>query len=444
FPFPLLPHLYQYLVDSKQKQGLTVFCFCCCYSCVFFDRLYYTKINLGSPPREFNVLIDTGSDVLWVMSNTCVNCPRSSNLQIQPTFYDATASSTARVIPCSHKDCAPFSKSGTSWCSSNGQCGYTFQYLDLSVTSGVYVKDELRFDSILPGSTIPKSRSAPIVFGVSTYQSGRLTSTQHAVDGILGFGRGDLSVYSQLSSTGLTPRVFSHCLKGDGMGGGIFVLGKILEQGIVYTPLTPSKHLYYVHLQSIAVSGDMLGVDPVVFTNGGTFFDTGTTHAYLVDEAHDQFVNAVTTVVSQSAAPTTRRGFQCYLVNSSVSVSQLFPAVSLHFDGGASLVLKPEEYLVQSFLDPAGIWCLGFGKSPQLTILGELVLKDKIFVYDLIHQQIGWTHFNCSSAPNVSISRDYFVSSAHSSLSTCSTGSLPLGIITSVFLFVFLVKIVQS
>ncbi|CAI0611632.1 unnamed protein product [Linum tenue] len=56
--------------------------------------LYYTTINLGSPPREFKVVIDTGSDVLWVMSNTCVNCPRSSNL-IQPTFYDATASSTA-------------------------------------------------------------------------------------------------------------------------------------------------------------------------------------------------------------------------------------------------------------------------------------------------------------------------------------------------------------
>ncbi|CAI0614082.1 unnamed protein product [Linum tenue] len=42
--------------------------------------LYYTKIKLGSPPREFKVVIDTGSDVLWVMSNTCVNCPRSSNL----------------------------------------------------------------------------------------------------------------------------------------------------------------------------------------------------------------------------------------------------------------------------------------------------------------------------------------------------------------------------
>ncbi|CAI0615609.1 unnamed protein product [Linum tenue] len=260
------------------------------------DRLYYTTINLGSPPREFKVVIDTGSDVLWVMSNTCVNCPRSSNLQIQPTFFDTTASSTARVIPCTHKDCAPFNRSGTAWCPRSDQCGYTIRYLDSSATSGVYVKDEFHFDSLLPGSRIANSSSAPIVFGVSTYQSGHLIDTNNVADGILGFGRGDLSVPSQLSSRGLIPRVFAHCLKGDGMGGGTFVLGKILEQGITYTPLTPNKQLYFVNLQSIAVNGDMLAVDPVVFTNRGTFFDTGTTYAYLVDEAYNPFVNAVSNI----------------------------------------------------------------------------------------------------------------------------------------------------
>ncbi|CAI0613970.1 unnamed protein product [Linum tenue] len=207
--------------------------------------LYYTKIKLGSPPREFKVVIDTGSDVLWVMSNTCVNCPRSSNLQIQPTFFDTTASSTARVIPCTHKYCAPFNQSGTAWCSRNGQCGYTIRYLDSSATSGVYVKDEFHFDSLLPGSGIANCSSAPILFGVSTYQSGYLTSTDFTVGGILGFGRGDLSVFSQLSSRGLIPRVFSHCLRGEGSGGGIFVMGKVLAPGIMYTPLVPSQSVFF-------------------------------------------------------------------------------------------------------------------------------------------------------------------------------------------------------
>lgn len=76
----------------------------------------------------------------------------------------------------------------------------------------------------------------------STSQSGDLSKTDKAIDGIFGFGQGDLSVISQLSSRGITPRVFSHCLKGEGNGGGILVLGEILEPTIVYTPLVPSKY----------------------------------------------------------------------------------------------------------------------------------------------------------------------------------------------------------
>jgi len=79
----------------------------------------------------------------------------------------------------------------------------------------------------------------------STYQSGDLTKTDKAVDGIFGFGPGDLSVVSQLSSRGITPKVFSHCLKGDGNGGGILVLGEILEPSIVYSPLVPSQYVLF-------------------------------------------------------------------------------------------------------------------------------------------------------------------------------------------------------
>jgi len=53
-----------------------------------------------------------------------------------------------------------------------------------------------------------------------------------------------MSVISQLSSQGIAPRVFSHCLKGDNSGGGVLVLGEIVEPNIVYTPLVPSQYVY--------------------------------------------------------------------------------------------------------------------------------------------------------------------------------------------------------
>jgi len=78
----------------------------------------------------------------------------------------------------------------------------------------------------------------------STLQTGDLTKPDRAVDGIFGFGQQDMSVISQLASQGITPRVFSHCLKGDDSGGGILVLGEIVEPNIVYTPLVPSQYVF--------------------------------------------------------------------------------------------------------------------------------------------------------------------------------------------------------
>jgi hypothetical protein len=37
-----------------------------------YFRLYYTSVKLGTPPSEYNVQIDTGSDVLWVTAYAMV------------------------------------------------------------------------------------------------------------------------------------------------------------------------------------------------------------------------------------------------------------------------------------------------------------------------------------------------------------------------------------
>lgn len=86
----------------------------------------------------------------------------------------------------------------------------------------------------------------------STAVGGHLADTVSAVDGIFGFGPQSLSVISQLASQGLAPKVFSHCLKGDAAGGGILVLGEIVEPSMVYSPLVPSQ--YVASLEKISHS----------------------------------------------------------------------------------------------------------------------------------------------------------------------------------------------
>lgn len=78
----------------------------------------------------------------------------------------------------------------------------------------------------------------------STSQTGDLSKPDRAVDGIFGFGQQSLSIISQLSSQGITPDAFSHCLKGGESGGGILVFGQIVEPNLVYSPLVPSQYVY--------------------------------------------------------------------------------------------------------------------------------------------------------------------------------------------------------
>lgn len=367
--------------------------------------LYFTTVQLGSPPREFYVQIDTGSDVLWVSCNSCNGCPQSSGLAIQLKFFDPSSSTSASQISCSDQRCSLGVQAADSGCSTqNNVCSYSFQYGDGSGTSGYYVSDLLHFDTIV-GSSLISNSTAAVVFGCSTSQTGDLTKSDRAVDGIFGFGQQDMSVISQLHSQGVTPKVFSHCLKGDSNGGGVLVLGEIVEPGIVYTSLVPSQPHYNLNLETITVNGQVLPIASSVFStssNSGTIVDSGTTLAYLAEEAYDPLVSAIKATVQQYVSSSLSKGNQCF---STSSVSDIFPTVSLNFAGGASMILRPQDYLIQqNSIDGGAVWCIGFQRmqGQAITILGDLVLKDKIVVYDLAGQRIGWVNYDCSQSVNVS------------------------------------------
>ncbi|XP_047316548.1 aspartic proteinase 36-like [Impatiens glandulifera] len=398
--------------------------------------LYLTKVKLGSPPREFNVQIDTGSDVLWVNCNSCSDCPSSTQLGIELNLFNPANSYTSSLISCSDTLCSSMVHTTAAQCfTESNQCGYSFRYGDGSGTSGFYLQDLLYFDTIM-GTSLMENSSAPIIFGCSTSVSGDLTKEDRAIDGIFGFGQQDLSVMTQLSSRGITPRIFSHCLRGEGDGGGILVLGEILDSRIVYTPLVPSQPHYNLYLESISINGQPLPIDQAVFETSydrGTIVDSGTTLSYLVAEAYDLFISAVNDVISQYATLVISKGNQCYKLSD--SGIDMFPRVAFNFAGGVSMVLTPKDYLLNyGPIDGVPSMCIGFQKAQgqDITILGDLVLKDKIIVYDLARQQLGWADYDCSMSVNVSITsgKDEFVSAGELTVNASSPGKIKTWIIS--------------
>lgn len=79
----------------------------------------------------------------------------------------------------------------------------------------------------------------------SATQSGDLGSPgEEALDGILGFGKSNSSIISQLASSGKVKKMFAHCLDGKN-GGGIFAIGRVVQPKVNMTPLVPNQYVIF-------------------------------------------------------------------------------------------------------------------------------------------------------------------------------------------------------
>ncbi|XP_019451673.1 PREDICTED: aspartic proteinase-like protein 2 [Lupinus angustifolius] len=92
----------------------------------------------------------------------------------------------------------------------------------------------------------------------------------------------------------------------------------------------------------------MLQIDLNVFKtsrNKGVIIDSGSSLAHFVEGVYNPIVDEITRTIPRSIGTTDYNGFRCYLVTTSVlSVTNIFPLVSLNFANHASLGLRPQDY----------------------------------------------------------------------------------------------------
>lgn len=329
---------------------------------------YLMDLSIGTPPHPYSVILDTGSDLIWTQCNPFDECFK----QTFPVFEPKMSSSYSDVS-CSSDFCKELPLSTCS----GSRCLYLYRY-GRGSTEGVMATETFQFGKV----SIPK-----LGFGCGYKNS-------ESFSGAVGFGRGELSLISQLHAPG-----FSYCLTSfDSKQPSILSIGTVTTSAIT-TPLIKNKFLpsfYYLSLVGISVGETRLPIEKLAFKirpdgTGGTVIDSGTTITFLDPTAFDQ----VKKEVIRQMGKTSRHyeGFEVCFYLTPAELPIKVKKMVFHFDGG-DLELPPENFFIYS--DDSEVGCLAMANSVfEFSIIGNIQQQNMLVVYDLDKETLSFKHTQC-------------------------------------------------
>ncbi|KAL2323934.1 hypothetical protein Fmac_022992 [Flemingia macrophylla] len=321
---------------------------------------YFVRIGVGSPPRNQYVVMDSGSDIIWVQCEPCTQCYHQSD----PVFNPADSSSYAGV-PC---DSAVCTRLDNAVCH-DGRCRYEVSYGDGSYTKGTLALETLTF-----GKTLIRN----VAIGCGHHNQGMFVGAA----GLLGLGGGPMSFVGQLG--GQTGGAFTYCLVSRGVqaqaqSSGSLQFGReAMPVGAAWVPLVHNPRapsFYYIGLSGLGVGGMRVPISEDIFKltdfgDGGVVMDTGTAVTRLPAAAYGAFRDAF---VAQTTNLPRASGVSifdtCYDLFGFVSVR--VPTVSFYFSGGPILTLPARNFLIP--VDDVGTFCFAFAPTGSaLSIIGNI------------------------------------------------------------------------
>ncbi|KAJ6847025.1 putative protein ASPARTIC PROTEASE IN GUARD CELL 2 isoform X1 [Iris pallida] len=367
---------------------------------------YLVTLRLGSPPQPLRLVLDTGSDLLWVRCSPCRDrCRRRRRRRRRPSFFPRHSSSFS-PFHCYHPLCSllpPLSPS-CSRSPLHTPCRYKYSYADRSSSAGLFSRDVLS-----PGP--PGSLSFGCAFNVS---AGPEFSSAH---GVLGLGRGPISFSSQagkpygnafsycLPDYTLSPPPTTYLLFGAAAINASLSTARLRSTPLLSSPLSPT--FYYVRVLGVSVGGVRLrsvpssvwALDPATGA-GGTIVDSGTTLSFLPERAYTAVVEAMKRRLGEAALAPGPPGFDLCVDSSAGAAAGgiRVPKLSFRLGGGAELSPPARNYFIEAAegvrclaLQPVGATGAGFG------VIGNLMQQGFVLVFDRDGSRLGFAYTGCSA-----------------------------------------------
>ncbi|KAL3849118.1 hypothetical protein ACJIZ3_011000 [Penstemon smallii] len=364
---------------------------------------YFMDVFVGTPPKHFSLILDTGSDLNWIQCVPCHDCFEQTG-----PYYNPKDSVSFRNITCNDPRCHLVSSPDPPQpCKGENQsCPYYYWYGDSSNTTGDFAVETFTVNlTALNGK--PEFRKVEnVMFGCGHWNRGLF----HGASGLLGLGRGPLSFSSQLQS--LYGHSFSYCLVDRNSNSSVsskLIFGEDKEllnhPELNFTTLVKGKDnpvdtFYYVQIKSVLVGGEVLSIPEETWNltsegSGGTIIDSGTTLSYFAEPAYEiikaAFVKKVKSYPVVGDFPVLD---PCYNVSGVQKVE--LPSFGIVFGDGAVWNFPVENYFIK--LEPDDVVCLAILGTPRsaLSIIGNYQQQNFHILYDTKNSRLGYAPRKCA------------------------------------------------
>ncbi|KAF2323741.1 hypothetical protein GH714_036793 [Hevea brasiliensis] len=361
---------------------------------------YIVRAKIGTPAQTLLVAMDTSNDAAWVPCSGCVGC--------SSTAFDSAKSSTFKTLGCQAAECKQ--RAGPNCQEVHGSTQPHLRWKRVHIQLDLrrlLLAANLSQDTV----TLATDSLPGYTFGCITKATGSSVPPQ----GLLGLGRGPLSLLSQSQS--LYQSTFSYCLpsfrslnfSGSLRLGPVGQPLRIKTTPLLKNPRRPS--LYYVNLVAIRVGRRVVDIPPSALafdpsTGAGTIFDSvctatnyrresphsGTVFTRLVTPAYIAVRDAFRQRVG-NATVTSLGGFDtCY------SVPIVAPTITFMFSG-MNVTLPPDNLLIHS--TAGSTTCLAMAAAPDnvnsvLSVIANMQQQNHRILFDVPNSRLGVAREQCS------------------------------------------------
>lgn len=364
---------------------------------------YFMDVFVGTPPKHFSLILDTGSDLNWIQCVPCYDCFEQTG-----HYYDPKESNSYRNISCSDPRCHLVSSPDPPQpCKAENQsCPYYYWYGDSSNTTGDFALEAFTVNLTTRSGKSEFRKVENVMFGCGHWNRGLF----HGAAGLLGLGRGPLSFSSQLQA--LYGHSFSYCLVDRNSNTSVsskLIFGEdkdlLSHPNLNFTTFVAGKEnpvdtFYYVQIKSILVGGEVLNIPEETWSlspegAGGTIIDSGTTLSYFAEPSYQIIKEAFGKKVKGYPVV---KDFPildpCYNV-SGVAKPEL-PSFGILFGDGAMWNFPVENYFIK--LEPDDVVCLAILGTPRLalSIIGNYQQQNFHILYDVKKARLGFAPSKCA------------------------------------------------